>query len=396
VPASEALARSLNVPAVRLLRRYGISQMLTLLRKAGFSTINKSASHYGLSLILGGAEIKPEDLAAVYASMARVLNNFNTKGYDLNDWHGLHYTQTGKHSPKQVNDAVLSAPAVWETFNALLDVNRPANESGWKLFSCTEKIAWKTGTSYGFRDAWSVGVTPKYVVTVWVGNADGEGRPGMTGLSTAAPLMFDLFSRLPDTTWFSRPSAVMEKVKVCDKSGYRAGANCPETHYQYATKKSVLAPVCPYHKIVHLDATGSFRVNSNCEKTANMIHKPWFVIPPVYEYFYKQKHPDYRPLPPLRKGCSQMPVKTMDFIYPPPNTSIFIPRDFTGKKSAVVFRLSHSTKNAVVFWHLDNEYIGSTRNIHEISITPSPGSHIITVVDQNGNTISRRFEVEGQ
>jgi penicillin-binding protein 1C len=323
--------------------------------------------------------------------MARVLNNYNAKGYDYNDRHPLRFIQSDESRQKPVNEAVLSASAIWETFNALLDVNRPANESGWKLFACTEKVAWKTGTSFGFRDAWSVGVTPKYVVAVWVGNADGEGRPGMTGLSTAAPLMFEVFNRLPDTTWFTKPSQEMEKIVVCNKSGFRAGANCPETHYQYVTRKSLLAPVCPYHKVIHMDKQGDYRVNTHCEKTSNMVHKPWFVIPPIYEYYYKQKHPGYKPLPPLRPGCKRIPQKTMDFIYPPPGTVIFIPKDFTGKKSAPVFKLSHSSASAVVYWHLDNEYIGSTQTIHEISLMPSAGNHIITVVDGNGNTLSRRF-----
>ncbi len=397
VPAAEALARSLNIPAVRLLRRLGTQRFLDLLRKTGFTTIDRSAHNYGLSLILGGAEVTLFELSGVYASMARVLNNYNLKGYRAADWHPLYFENSALElAPKNKIEKIFSVSALSETMNALLDVNRPAGESGWKLFSCTEPIAWKTGTSYGFRDAWSVGVTPKYVVGVWVGNADGEGRPAMTGLSSAAPLMFKIFDVLPDTAWFTVPRQEMIKIKICKQSGYRAGPYCMETEEEYLGDKAIKTPLCPYHKLLHLDPSGRYRVNSSCEDVSKMIHKPWFVLPPVYEHYYKAKNPSYIPPPPLRPDCRHSSSKVMDFIYPPPRMKIFVPKDFTGKLSKVVFKASHARDDAVIFWHLDNTYIGSTKGIHEMSLQPSPGKHRITLLDNYGNSIERIFEIVGK
>lgn len=395
VPASEALARSLNIPAVRLLRDYGIQKFLGLLHKVGLSTVDRSADNYGLTLILGGAEVNLQQLTGAYASMARVLNNYYKKGYDKSDWHYPIYEKGERKASNNDHTKILSASAIYEAFNALLDANRPINETGWKLYSCSERIAWKTGTSYGFRDAWSVGVTPKYVVGVWVGNADGEGRPGMTGLAAAAPIMFDVFNVLPDTTWFAKPKDEMVVQNICDKSGYRAGPYCQETHNEYVTKKSETSPICPYHKLLHLDKNMKYQVNSSCEDVSHMIHKSWFVLPPVYEYYFKIKNPYYVSPPPLRDDCRGDADKVMQFIYPPPagNAKVFIPKDFTGKQSAVVFKVSHRNPSTKLFWHLDNVYIGSTENIHEMALNPPKGKHIITVIDGNGITISKYFEV---
>ena len=200
VPARDVIRRSLNVPSVRMLHEYGVEKFIDLLQRCGFSTITRGADTYGLSLILGGAEIKLGDLASCYAMLARSLKN-------------------GSPEP-------LSRGAVWCTFDALTEVNRPEEEGDWHSFSSTRTVAWKTGTSYGNRDAWSVGATPDYVVAVWVGNCDGEGRPLLTGVGYAAPLMFDLFSLLPPTGWFDTPSDELEEVECCRLSGHPATELC--------------------------------------------------------------------------------------------------------------------------------------------------------------------------
>ena len=108
-------------------------------------------------------------------------------------------------------------------------MNRPAGEENWSFFSNSQPIAWKTGTSFGFKDAWAVGVTPKYAIGVWVGNADGEGRPGLTGIQAAAPILFDVLNELPNTSeWFSIPYDELVAVEICQKSGYIAGVYCDE------------------------------------------------------------------------------------------------------------------------------------------------------------------------
>ncbi len=203
VPAERALERSLNVPAVRMLQDYGYARFHHLLRELGMSTINQPADHYGLSLILGGAEGNLFEISGIYASFARILRHFAgySGKYDPKDLHmPLLLNVSGKKnlSQKALQDAgLLSAAAIYQTFDALLQVNRPEEMAGWESFSSSRKVAWKTGTSFGFRDAWAVGTTPGYVVGVWAGNADGEGRPGLTGINAAAPILFEAFNLLP-------------------------------------------------------------------------------------------------------------------------------------------------------------------------------------------------------
>ncbi|MEI6456776.1 MAG: penicillin-binding protein 1C, partial [bacterium] len=191
VPASRALSRSLNIPAVKMLQAYGYTPFYNLLRNLGITTLTKPADHYGLALILGGAEAKLWDLAGIYASMARVLNHFTMEnpGYRKADYHPPLLIPSENHTKQSLNETSswFTVASVWLTFEAMVEVARPGEEAEWQQFSSSRRIAWKTGTSFGNRDAWSLGVTPEYVVAVWVGNASGEGRPGLTGLGVAAP-----------------------------------------------------------------------------------------------------------------------------------------------------------------------------------------------------------------
>ena len=176
VPADEALARSLNVPAVFLLQQYGVPKFHSVLRQAGLSTITEAPEHYGLSLILGGAEARLDEITAVYSAFVR-------------------------------GAAPFSDPlARWYTFEALKEVNRP-DQLDWRLIRSVRKAAWKTGTSYGFRDAWAVGMTPAYTIGVWAGNAQGQGVPGLVGARTAGPVLFDILNLLPSSDeWFEDAS----------------------------------------------------------------------------------------------------------------------------------------------------------------------------------------------
>jgi penicillin-binding protein 1C len=173
------------------------------------------------------------------------------------------------------------------------EVERPDAEGNWELFDNARTIAWKTGTSFGFRDAWAVGVNSRYAVGVWVGNADGEGRPGLIGVEKAAPILFDVFNILPNNAeWFYQPFDDMMRIEVCKKSGYRASEMC-EKDTVWGCKNGIKVKQCPYHKMVNLDKTEKYQVTSACEEPFNMAHKNWFLLPPLEEYYYRPKHPEY-------------------------------------------------------------------------------------------------------
>jgi penicillin-binding protein 1C len=397
VPANRALSRSLNIPAVRMLQLYKYQRFYDKLKQIGITTLSRTADNYGMSLILGGCEISPYELAGVYSSMARMyLHQQKNKGeWNGKDWFMPKYNKAADIKvTTELSTSLFDYTAIWHTLNAMNEVARPGEEGLWSLFSSAQKIAWKTGTSFGFRDGWAVGLTPKYCVLVWVGNTTGEGRPELTGINTAAPIMFDIFRTLPTADWFEPPSYNVTYMDVCHESGFKAGADCRQTDKILVSPLARQnAPLCPYHRLVHLDKSGTFRVTENCESPSSMQHVSWFVLPPTIEYYYKQKHADYKPLPSFRSGCQVMNERTLDVIYPEENARIYVPIEVTGEKGKAIFTATHRNTESKLFWHLDNDFVGTTQKFHQLPFSPLPGKHILTIVDEAGETVTRHFEI---
>ncbi|MFI5160901.1 MAG: penicillin-binding protein 1C [Sphingobacteriales bacterium] len=396
VPASRALSRSLNVPAVRMLQQYKSERFYDFLRRIGMTTLNKPASHYGLSLILGGGENNLWELTGAYADMARVLNHYNkNRRYDTADYHNPVYTVQPKKEQHLEKNGLLDAASIYYTFQAMEEVMRPGEEMLWQQFSSTQRIAWKTGTSFGFRDGWAIGITPRYVVGVWVGNTDGEGRPGLTGINTAAPIMFEIFRQLPVARdWFQMPISEMVKIKICHESGYRAGSYCDNVDEMWVPKSGLKAPVCPWHQLVHLDASGKWQVTSDCATPSSMITKNWFVLPPSMEYYYKTHNYQYLVLPPFRPDCAlTQKSNPMELIYPKEGAKIYVPLEVDGKRGRMVCNAAHRQPGIKIFWHLDDKYVGETTDFHQLALDPPVGQHKLTLVDANGNTIQVNFEI---
>lgn len=394
VSASDALARSLNIPSVLCLRNYGVPKFRNFLQNAGMTTLKRTDDDYGLSLVLGGAEGKLWDISLMYLRMAQSLSDFNNNG--------IHY----KHeSPsyimkdqdiETVENPLFSAGASWLTLNALTNAHRP-EEIDWQSIPSIQPIAWKTGTSFGSRDAWSVGVTPCYVVGVWVGNSDGEGRPGLVGAPTAGMVMFDIFNALPQSSWFDTPTGDLKRIEVCHKSGLLKGVNCPSNEIDtiFVTHKGSEADVCPFHKRVHLSEDKLFQVYEDCAGARGIIRTSWFVLPPAWEKFYREKDISYIPLPPYSPECGKENTeKLMEFMYPEPNSILSLPRQLDGSEARIVFEIAHRISSNKVYWHIDDQYIGETQDFHKMAYTPTVGKHRLTAVDENGIRITVNFTVQ--
>ena len=401
VPASAALARSLNVPAVYLLKEYGVQPFYDLLKKLGISTLNKSSSHYGLSLILGGAEASLWEISTLYMNMGRTLNSYGANYGDYNgiQWDKAEILLRGTESRFQGTPSlsVYSAGAAWLTLSALRNVNRPEEEEGWKTFASSREIAWKTGTSFGFRDAWAIGMTADYLVGVWVGNADGEGRPGLTGVSAAAPLMFSVFRLLPQSGhWFPEPYDELEKVAVCRQSGYRPSIYCTDIDSVTICRAGTRVEACPFHHLLHLDESGKYQVNADCYPVDRIRQQSWFVLPPAWAWYYHLHNPMYQSPPPFLAGCRANAAPPMQFIYPAGDRTLYIPLGPDGKPGQVIFEAAHQVPSKTIYWHLDDQFIGLTKDIHKISFTPPAGVHMLTIVDEDGAVISTIIKVVGR
>lgn len=403
VPAHQAIERSLNVPLVRMLSQYNTGRFLSLLKTWGITTLRFSEDHYGASLILGGAEGSLWDLSGMYASMGRTLSHYRTYNgrYNPEDIHPLTPLPVKNTNPvksvadKRLTDIpVLSAASLWYTFEAMSALNRPEEEADWEQFESMKKIAWKTGTSYGGRDAWAIGLTPRYVVGVWAGNASGEGRPALTGVGNAAPVLFDIFSLLPGSEWFDIPYDELEELVICKKSGHKASAFCNETDTLSMPRSGNITPLCPYHRLIHLSADARFRVNSSCEPVNQMITRSWFVLPPSQEYYYRNYHIDYELLPPFKPGCTPLQSGQIDLIYPEHGTVLYLPKGFSGKQEKFIFKAAHARRDATLYWHLNETYLGETTDNHQMACTVTSGKHVLTLIDNDGNQRKIMFEVK--
>ncbi|MEN8138080.1 MAG: penicillin-binding protein 1C [Bacteroidota bacterium] len=392
VPAGLCLSRSLNIPSVRLLRDYGIEAFYKKLEDLQLKNINRGADNYGLSLILGGAESSLWNISRAYAWMAEDLNYFQQDTEN-----NLPFTEAKtllNEEEKQLRKkGVLSRGAIFSVFEALRKVNRPENEAGWQNFNANNNIAWKTGTSHGFKDAWSVGWTKDKLVAVWVGNADGEGRPGILGVSAAAPLMFDVFSLLKNSRWFEVPHDDLADIETCSVSGMKASEYCEDRDTILAPLRAVESKKCDYHKAVHLDKTEKYRVNSNCYPVSEIVTRNYFVLPSVQAWYYKKYNTYYKELPAWKESCNVRENKVMQWIYPNKENRIFIPKNKLGEKSKVVFELAHQNSNGTVYWHIDGEYVKTTKSNHTYAFIADKGFHTITCLDSKGNSISKHFEV---
>ena len=399
VPLEDALRKSLNIPFVLLLKQYNIARCLQNLQRLGLQHLNQSAGHYGLSLIVGGGESTLWELCGAYASCARILSNFSLHSgkYDHSDVHPLRITRnTVSERVEAFTTGGMDAGSIFTIFQVLSENTRPGKFDDWKISTGSDRIAWKTGTSIGFRDAWCIGVSGRYVVGVWIGNADGEGRPGVIGLETAAPLLFSTFELLPRSHWFLKPFDGLKKIAICKNSGLSPSENCPIDSVEVARDARQL-PLCSFDKRIALDKEGRFQVNSSCYNPFQMTFKQYFVLPPTQQYYYSLKHPAYIQPPPFLSGCGNQTdsqQSPMEFIYPNNVKKLFSPKDGHGSINPLTFIVAHRLPTIQLYWYLDERFIGTTQDKNELTIVVEKGQHTLTVVDEDGHTIRTSFEVK--
>lgn len=394
VPAQFALAHSLNIPAVRMLRDYGIGRFQEKLQAMGMTSLFRPADDYGLTLILGGAEGTLWELTGIYARLAA-----SARDGEVNQT-AMQLLITKNNSELTHIKPVFNQGSAWLTLQALIEVARPGNDNYWRDFAGSQTIAWKTGTSYGLRDAWAIGSNGRYTLGVWVGNAGGEPATFISGQSSAAPILFDVFDALPKVNWFAKPAHALKIISVCKDDGYLAGGQC-EAMDMEIPRSSHFEKITPYHRIIHLDNDEQFRVHNRCETVSNMHAANWFLLPPTQEFYWRQHHSEYRTLPPWRRDCLADSAQVdddnpMELIYPQAQSRIYIPVDLDGKRSRVVLKAVHRDAAATLYWHLDDEFLGATKVFHEREASLEPGVHKLLVMDKNGYKLERRFNVIGE
>lgn len=384
VTAKEALIRSLNVPASRLLNTYGIDKFYHFLKAAGMTTLFRKPDEYGLTLILGGAEASLYDLVKIYSALG---NRGNFLPLTI-------VAQDKTFDPRQ-GMKLISPEACYLTLNMIKEVKRPGSEFYWEQYNNQFPVAWKTGTSYGQRDAWSIGVTPQWTVGVWVGNFSGEGNPNLSGAGCAAPLMFDIFNYLPKSTenhWFDKSGLNFKTVKICMDTGFKAGPSCERTIFIQSPQTNLPLKTCPYHKTIFVTLDERFTVCSLCWEPGEYKPMKTIIFTPDVAQYLREKGVILSRIPPHKSNCPGLnESKSIQIIYPPPRTKIWIPRDFGGQLQKITLQVAHTVQNRPIYWYIDNMYRGKTIKNHKIALTLEKGWHQLVVVDSDGNRDNRKF-----
>ncbi|MEQ8470712.1 MAG: penicillin-binding protein 1C [Marinoscillum sp.] len=381
INANTALSKSLNIPFTYLLKDYTYEQFHQDLSDYGITTLTNSPGRYGLSLILGGAEVKLWDLAQVYFSMYRKLALENNLEISVTN------------TPKRFEDLPMEEINIWHTFNAMTELSR-ASDASWKNFSSSQRIAWKTGTSFGFRDAWAVGMNGEVLIAVWVGNADGEGRAGLIGASAAGPILNELirFSAY-NPGWLTNLQPMGIERSVCGVSGMLSSESCPYNITMTLGKNGEKVGTCIYHKSLWVDSSGQFLVNRSCYPSGKSRQKTFFILPPKQGYYYQKQHAGYTGKPKALDECQVYANNPLEINYPNPGSTIFIPRELDDTYGEVILEASHQNPESKIFWHLNDAYIGQTVGEHKLALKLNRGTYVIGIIDDDGNAKSVTFEV---
>lgn len=362
VPFSEMVSSSLNVPAVRILNYVGLESFHHHLRdNLGLISIHPDANHHGLSLILGGAEASLWEMMRLYKGL---LRNHNEQDHPFGESQLL-----ADHKEKMSSDnaTVYHPLSIWYALKAMMSLERPKEEQQFMKMGGNH-IAWKTGTSYGHRDAWAIGANSDYIVGVWVGNEDGHGMHDLTGVKRAAPVLFRLFRHLGGNE-IPEHKTEARSTMICKQSGMLAGIKCEEKEQIFLPSISHRLRNCDHHK-----ATAS-------GKMAFQIH-------PVADYYHEQFYGNS-----INKEDVEIDEKVINLVYPEADAILKVPKKLDAEYAKITARASTNYTDAKLFWYLDDRFLTTTSEQHDIQIDIEDGDHRLYVSDMHGNEQMVSFQV---
>ncbi len=414
VRADEALARSLNVPFVRLLKSFGVERFRDLLVSTGMTTLRRRAEDYGLTLILGGAETDLWEIAGRFAALARTAASAGRAGsrasgesqvFDL----GLTREELAARPrrPESLFGRALPSSPWTRSRKSRAPRRKRRGRTTPRRAASPGRPARASATGTRGRSA---STAPSSSASGWETRAGRAGHrlkglprprpysstcsatwtPGLSGRTRLGRPLWRPTREIRTPTRPARPSARSRSAPI---PGWAAGPDCPRVEMALVPAAAKSLPVCPYCTRVALSADGRYRVRAEEEDPANVRIEKLFVLPPAMERYFS-RNLDYKSLPPWKPGSAQSGSdNSLAIIAPEDGASLFIPVEITGRPGATVFTAAHRDRGAVVFWQLDGEYLGSTRGVHALEARPGPGPHTLTVVDGLGRSVSRHFTV---
>jgi penicillin-binding protein 1C len=383
VRISDALSLSLNVPMVGLLDKLGMEDYLQFLTSGGLTTLSDDLTRYGLSAAVGGMEVRPAELANLYAMLAR--------GGQYRDLVWL------DDQPAGTTRELLSPAAAYLTREALRRRDRPDFPRKRLTAGAPQEIFWKTGTSSRHRDAWAVGGAYGYVAVVWLGNFTGLGSPWLTGADRAGPLLFDVLDGMGQMSRGggkeTRPEDLIE-VQVCDWSGYLAGPYCPHTKTALAIQTSVPRETCPYHVSYTVDKPTGLRLNPLCAAGKDTEAREFLVLPATLRRWIKDNSLDAETPPPFHPDCRQLTFGSGPRIsYPHPDAVFFIVPGLKPEQQEIKLEAQSDNDSGSLSWFIDGKYLNSGPAAERLFFIPTPGDHELRVQDEAGRGSSVRIKI---
>ncbi|MFT3845141.1 MAG: penicillin-binding protein 1C [Lacibacter sp.] len=379
VTVEYALEHSLNIPAVKALNMLGKEKMINVLSKTGFKQIQAKQKSLGLSLILGGCGTTLEQLTGLYSSFAT---------------DGIYYQpsfiiQDSLHQKKRV----LSADAAYMITDILSRISRPDFPIHWEATAKLPRIAWKTGTSYGRKDAWSIGYNKKYTVGVWVGNFSGKGSIHLSGAETATPLLFRIFNTLDydaDREWFSSPKDLEQRM-VCSETGMPPAEHCSNLVMDYFIAGISSTKTCD--NVVQLAISPDEKISycKSCEPANGFKRKTYKLIAPELQNWMIANSIAFEIIPPHNPACEKIFKEGAPFITFPVNGTEYL----ISKKNPEPLQLICETTNDVskVYWYINNKFYKAAETGTKQFFVPQEGTVKISCTDDKGRNRDIKINV---
>ncbi|WP_238807280.1 penicillin-binding protein 1C [Emticicia aquatica] len=372
-----ALANSLNIPAVKVVRDLGKSTLIEQLKKADFQTVKKQEKDLGLSIVLGGCGVTLEEMTQLYAAFANEGN-----------WQKVTMLYDKDVKKKPSHTPIISAAASYLITDILAQIKRPDLPNNFDYTYRLPKIAWKTGTSFGRRDAWSIGFNKKYTIGVWVGNFSGEGVPELSGAEIATPLLFQIFNTIDYNTsgeWFHQPNAVVSR-QVCAESGDLPSDYCSNKILDYSIKGISHTRKCTHLKKFYVNLSESISYCTQCLPVSGYKEKLYTNLAPELVSFYEQKHILYEKIPTHNPNCTRFfkIANNAPIITNPNNGSEY----YISKNDSQQIQLSCQTSNDVkeVYWYLNDRLLQKTLSNKPLFFAPTVGKLKISCTDDKGRS----------
>ncbi len=377
VSVQDALQLSLNIPAVKILEEYGLQEFLVDLKKANFKSIKENEEKLGLSTILGGCGVSMEEMVKLYASFANA---------------GIYQDLIFDKSGQKKQTLLLDSASTYIVSNMLSGVQRPDFPNNFEFTFKLPKIAWKTGTSFGKRDAWAIGYNPNYTIGVWLGNFSGESIPLISGASVATPLLFQIFNTTETSRpWFDIPKNIAYK-EVCAVSGLPKNTYCTSISMDKFVGKVFYKKKCQHLKTVWTNASESITYCNRCLDKSTAIAKQYINIPAYYQDYLQENGMAYERVPPHNPACQHLKYSQELAILSPRNQSLY----YIERKSPQQMQLKASAASGTdyLLWYHNNTFLGKFNPNESVFISPEIGKNHISCTDNSGKTVKIVFEAK--